>query len=205
MKVKHPRTARDAQAESTRLALLRHARRLFLSRGYAESSTDELARRAKLTKGALYHHFSNKQEIYRAVVEDMGKEVVARIEAAAGASSDPASRLRAVCEAYLDACMDANLARILVIEAPVVLGWKAWCDIAQEHEVRALAKRLGEAVAAGIIREQPLETMAQVLLGALNTAARVVTTAADPVSARAQVGETIERLLRGLASSTVSG
>lgn len=201
MAVKHSRITR---AESTRNALLRHARRLFTQKGYAEASTDEVVRRAKVTKGALYHHFANKLELYRAVVEDMEHEVVARIEAAAEARPTPGDRLRAACDAYLDACLDVNLARVLVIEAPVVLGWKTWCDIAQEHEVAALAKRLADAVAAGIVREQPVETMAQVLLGALNTAARVIATAPDPTVARLQVEETIERLLQGLESSDVS-
>ena len=196
--------SRIARAESTRNALLRHARRLFTQKGYAEASTDQVVRRAKVTKGALYHHFANKLELYQAVVEDMEREVVARLETAAAAYPDPGERLRATCDAYLDACLDVNLARVLVIEAPVVLGWKSWCNIAQEHEVATLTKRLGEAVAAGIVREQPLETMAQVLLGALNTAARVIATAPDPAAARLQVEETIERLLKGLASSDVS-
>jgi len=201
MKVKR---SRNARAESTRNTLLRHARRLFTQKGYTEASTDEVVRRAKVTKGALYHHYANKLDLYQAVVEDMEREVVARLEAAAATCPGPGERLRATCGAYLDACLDVNLARVLVIEAPVVLGWKTWCDIAQEHEVATLSRRLGEAVAAGIIREQPLETMAQVLLGALNTAARVIATAPEPAAARLQVEETIERLLNGLESSAVS-
>jgi len=196
--------SRNAQAGGTRKALLRHARRLFTQKGYADTSTDEMVRRAKMTKGALYHHFANKLELYRAVVEDMEDEVVERIEAAAAAHLDPQERLRAACGAYLDACLDGNLARVLVIEAPVVLGWKTWCDIAQEYEVATLAKHLAEAVAAGVVREQPLEMTAQVLLGALNTAARVIATAPDPAAARLQVEDTIERLLQGLESSVIS-
>ena len=195
MKVKQLRASR---AESTRKALLHHGRRLFTQRGYADVSTDEVVRRAKVTKGALYHHFANKIELYRAVVEDMEDEVVAKIEAAASAHTSPSKQLRAACDAYLDACLDVNLARVLVIEAPVVLGWKTWCEIAQEHEVAALEKHLAEAVAAGIFRKQPLATMAQVLLGALNTSARVIATAPDPAQARLQVEETVERLLQGL-------
>ena len=196
--------SRNAQAGGTRQALLRHARRLFTQKGYADTSTDEMVRRAKMTKGALYHHFANKLDLYRAVVEDMEDEVVERIEAAAAAHPDPRERLRAACGAYLDACLDRNLARVLVIEAPVVLGWKTWCDIAQEYEVATLAKHLAEAVAAGVVREQPLEMTAQVLLGALNTAARVIATAPDPAAARLQVEDTIERLLQGLESSVIS-
>lgn len=196
--------SRIAQAESTRKALLRQARRLFTQKGYAEASTDEVVGRAKVTKGALYHHFSNKLELYRAVVEDMEREVLERMDAAAEARPAPGERLRAACDAYLDACLDVNLARVLVIEAPVVLGWKTWCAIAQEHEVAALTKHLEQAIAAGVVREQPLEMMAQVLLGALNTAARVIATAPDPAAARLQVEDTVERLLQGLESSVIS-
>ena len=201
MKVKHSRATR---AEGTRSALLHHAREVFARKGYTEASTDEMVRRAKLTKGALYHHFANKQDLYQAVIEDMQAELVARLEAAATACPEHRLRLKAMCHAYLDACLDPNLARILVIEAPVILGWKTWCEIAQANEVAALARCLSASRMAGFVHGEPLETIAQVLLGALNTGARVITTAADPAAARLEVEETIERLLRGLVSSEVS-
>ena len=195
MKVKKTRAAR---AEITRNMLLDHARAIFTQGGYGEASMDALVSRAKVTKGALYHHFTNKQEIYRAVVEDMEREVVARIEAAADAHAEPRDQLRAMCHAYLDVCLDVDLARTLVIEAPMVLGWKTWCDIAQVNEVAALAKRLSAAEVTALSIDEPLETVAQVLLGALNTGARVIATAPDPAAARLQVEQTIERLLKGL-------
>ena len=185
---------RAARAESTRKALCRKARRVFAERGYAEASTDEIVRRAGVTKGALYHHFENKQELYRAVVEEMERELVSRIVAAASAHSDPWDRLRAMCGAYLDACLESDFARILVLEAPAVLGWRLWCQIGSEYEIAAFAAALREAV--GGSPEPPAE--AQVLLGALNTAARVIATAPDPAAARTQVEDTIDRLLAGL-------
>jgi AcrR family transcriptional regulator len=195
MKVKHSRATR---AEGTRTALLRHARQVFAQKGFTDASTDEMVQRAKVTKGALYHHFANKQDIYQAVIEDMESELVTKLEAAAAACPDRQERLRAMCHAYLDACLDPNLARTLVIEAPVILGWKAWCDIAQSNEVAALARCLSASKVAGLASGEPLETVAQVLLGALNTSARVIATAADPAAARLQVEETIGRLLKGL-------
>ena len=188
---------RAAQAASTRRDLLQHARRLFAQSGYADASTDEVVRRAKVTKGALYHHFANKLELYKAVVEDMERELVATMARAADGVSGPDKKLEAVCRAYLDACLDSSLTRILVLEAPVVLGWKEWCAIAHQHEIAALAGYLESVVATSATGERPLE-MAHVLLGALNTAARVIATSDDPDKARAQVEGTIERLLRGL-------
>jgi AcrR family transcriptional regulator len=194
MEVKPQLNARAAQGEATEKALRRHARKLFSQKSYAAAATDELVRRARVTKGALYHHFANKQELYRAVVEDMERELVVRIEAAAAGQRDPWRRLRAMCRAYLDACSDPSTARILVLEAPVVLGWKTWCQLEQENEVASFARCLGEVV-------QPPETMARVVLGALNTAVRVIATAEDAAAARSQVDQTIDRLLSGLRSA----
>jgi AcrR family transcriptional regulator len=190
-------TERAAQAAATRRDLLQHARKLFAQNGYAESSTDEVVRRARVTKGALYHHFSNKLELYRAVVGDMERELVAKMAAAADAARTPQHKLEAACRAYLDACLDSSLTRILVLEAPVVLGWKEWCALAHEHEIAALAGYLESVVARSVTGEPPLE-MAHVLLGALNTAGRVIATSAEPQKARVQVEGTIDRLLKGL-------
>lgn len=188
---------RAAQAAGTRRDLLQHARKLFAQKGYADSSTDEVVRRAKVTKGALYHHFANKLELYRAVVEDMERELVSTMAAAAEQSRQPQKKLEAACRAYLDACLDSTLTRILVLEAPVVLGWKEWCALAHQHEIAALAAYLESVVAKSATGERPLE-MAHVLLGALNTAARVIATADEPQKARVQVEVTIDRLLKGL-------
>jgi AcrR family transcriptional regulator len=194
MPVKHERAA---QAAGTRRDLLQHARKLFAQKGYADASTDEVVRRAKVTKGALYHHFANKLELYRAVVEDMERELVSQMAQAASGAREPQKKLEAACRAYLDACLDSTLTRILVLEAPVVLGWKEWCALAHQHEIAALAAYLESVVAKSATGERPLE-MAHVLLGALNTAARVIATSDEPAKARVQVESTIERLLKGL-------
>ena len=102
-----------------------------------------------------------------------------------------------MCRAYLDSCRDPALARTLVLEAPVVLGWKTWCNLEQKYEVAAFARCLNEAGAL----QEPAETLAQVILGALTTGARVIATAADPEAARADVQKTIDRLIAGLRST----
>ena len=191
---------RAVQGEATQKVLRREARKIFAKKGYSGANTNELVERARVTKGALYHHFTNKRELYQAVVEDMEQELVERIEAAAtaaGAGRDPWERLRAMCRAYLDSCRDPALARTLVLEAPVVLGWKTWCNLEQKYEVAAFARCLNEASAL----QEPAETLAQVILGALTTGARVIATAADPEAARADVQKTIDRLIAGLRST----
>ena len=196
--------SRAAQAEVTQKALREQARKLFTQKGYAGANTEELVQRARVTKGALYHHFANKREIYLAVVEDLEQELVERIEAAGAAARDPWKSLRAMCLAYLEACRDPALARILVLEAPVVLGWKTWCNLEQKYEVAAFARCLKDAGAAGFREGVPesAETLAQVVLGALTTGARVIATAADPAAARKEVQKTVERLLAGLRTTS---
>ena len=199
------KNGRAAQGEVTQKALRGEARKLFAQKGYSGANTGELVQRAKVTKGALYHHFANKRELYLAVVEDMERELVERIEAAGAAARDPWKRLQAMCRAYLESCRDPGLTRILVLEAPVVLGWKTWCNLEQKYEVAAFARCLKEAGAAGFgasALPESAETLAQVILGALTTGARVIATAANPSAARKQVEKTIERLLAGLRSTS---
>jgi AcrR family transcriptional regulator len=188
--------ARVVQGAATQRMLRREARKLFARKGYSAANTNELVERAKVTKGALYHHFANKKELYHAVVEDMEQELVEQLEAA-GAGKAPWERLRAMCHAYVDACRDPALARMLVLEAPVVLGWKTWCNLEQKYEVAAFARCLGEI--SGL--HEPAETLAQVILGALTTGARVIATAEEADAARAQVRKTVDRLVAGLRST----
>ena len=185
---------RAAQGEQTQKVLRDQARKLFAQKGYSAAATDELVRRAKVTKGALYHHFANKLDLYHAVVDDMERELVERIESAGGKQRDPWKRLEAMCRSYLDGTSEPGVANILVLEAPVVLGWKTWCSLEQKYEVAAFARCLKDAVGL----DEPPETLAQVILGALTTGARVIATSEDPKAAREQVEKTIERLLSGL-------
>jgi AcrR family transcriptional regulator len=188
--------ARIQQGTETQKTLRRAARKLFTKKGYSGANTEELVGSARVTKGALYHHFANKKELYHAVVEDVERELVETLEAA-GKGKKPWERLRAMCHAYLEACRDPALARMLVLEAPVVLGWKAWCNLEQKYEVAAFAHCLNDA---GALKE-PAETLAQVILGALTTGARLVRIGGGGDDARAEVERTIDRLLDGLRST----
>ena len=188
--------ARIQQGSETQKTLRREARKLGTRQGYSGANTTELVERASVTKGALYHHFANKKELYQAVVEDAEQELVEKLEAA-GAGKKAWDRLHAMCRAYLESCRDPAFARMLVLEAPVVLGWKTWCNLEQKYEVAAFARCLNEC---GTLSE-PADTLAQVILGALTTGARVIATDPDPDKARAEVERTIDRLLAGLRST----
>jgi AcrR family transcriptional regulator len=195
------RSRKEEYAAATRAALIAVARELFAVRGFAEVSIDEIARGARVTKGALYHHFDDKVALFRAVVEAIEADIAGRVRAAAAKPSKPWDQLVAACHAYLDACMDRDVQRIVVLDAASVLGWKLWCEIDKAYGLGVLQERLAAALAAGLIEPQPLEPAAQLVLGALNVAGRVIAEADDAVGKRAEVSTTIDRLLSGLRST----
>ena len=200
-----PRTRKEEYAAATRAALIAVARELFAARGFAAVSIDEIVQGARVTKGALYHHFADKQALFRAVVEAIEAEIAGRVRAAADKETKPWDQLEVACQAYLDACMDRDVQRIVVLDAASVLGWRLWCEIDKEYGLGILKERLAAVLAAGLIEPQPLEPAAQLVLGALNVGGRVMAEAADPAASRAEVGATIDRLLSGLRTSAPRG
>src|SRR5881275_823398 len=107
-----PRSRMAERAEETREALIATARSLFAERGFAGVATEEIVRAARMTRGALYHHFSSKEDLFRAVYEDVEQELVERISADALAAADPLDALRAGARGFLDACEEPAVQRI---------------------------------------------------------------------------------------------
>jgi AcrR family transcriptional regulator len=193
-----PRTKAE-QGEATTAALVEAARELFALRGYANVGTEEIVQRAGVTRGALYHHFrSGKEELFRAVVVQISAETARRVRDAARASDDPWEALVRGIDAFLDACASPEVQRILLIDGPAVLGWDVWRTIDAEYGLGLLEGALQRAIDAGRLPPQPALAAAHVLLGALDEAAMVVARADDPQAARAEMGQTVHRLLEGL-------
>ena len=188
------------QGEATRTALIAAATAVFTEKGYAEASTEEIVRRAQVTRGALYHHFSGKDALFAAALEGLQLDIRARVTAAAAKARDPLSRLTAGMEAFLDACLDPAVRRIVLVEGPSVLGWEEW------HRIDAICGRdlmirgLAAAMKAGDIRKQPPEPLCDLLYGALTQASMVVAHADDQAKARADLGLAVRRLVRALGS-----
>jgi AcrR family transcriptional regulator len=193
---------RAAQAEATRQEIQARARALFASQGYAATSTAQIVAATGLTKGALYHHFEDKRGLFRAVVEELETELADEVTAAANRQSDTWSRLEAACRAYLDVCLRPDVQRIVVLDAPAVLGWHEWCEIDKGYGVRMFQDCLHDAAAEGLLGDDQPELVANMLLGALNVAARVAGEDMDHADLRLQVGRTIQRLLAGLRTSS---
>ena len=195
------RTKKAAQSEVTRRKLVRAGRRLFGKRGYADVGTEEIVRAAGVTRGALYHQFADKRELFAAVFEQVEAEVTQRTARAAVASgaSDPLAVLRVGAIGWLEACAEPEVQRIVLLDGPAVLGWAAWREIGMRYALGLIENELQAAVDAGSLAPQPVAALAHVLMGALDEAALYVATADDQDAARAEVGAVLDRLFGSLA------
>jgi AcrR family transcriptional regulator len=189
---------RRTQAErsrATKAALLAAARQLFAERGFAATGRDQIAELAGVTRGALYHHFESKEQLFEVVVEELEVEIAERITTAAMKGRDAAEELRLGCMAFLDGCLDPAVRRIVLLDAPAVLGWDAWREIDARYGLALVSHGLEAVMAAGQMSRAPVGPLAHLLLGALNEAALLLATAQRPKAARAEVGRTVELLL----------
>ncbi len=194
------RRSQEERSAATRAALIRAARELWAARGYADVGTPEIARAAGVTRGAMYHQFADKAALFLAVVEAVEQDVTKRLAEAvvAGGATDPGAALRSASGFWLDASQDPEVRQIVLIDAPVVLGWAQLRDVALEHALGLTEQLLQAAMDAGQLAPRPTRTLAHVIIGALDEAALVVATADDPDVARAEVAEVIDLLLDGL-------
>ena len=189
------------QADATRTALSAAARQLFTERGYAATSTTEIVERAGVTRGALYHHFAAKDELFRAVFEQLEGEVTKLVAEEALTSPDPLEQLRRGTRAYLDACIDPAVQRVVLLDGPSVLGWETWQEIEQRYGYGLVLAGVEAAIGAGLISALPVDPLAHVLFGALTEAGMVVARADEPRTARADMEAAMDRLLDGLRAS----
>jgi AcrR family transcriptional regulator len=190
--------SRVEQAAATRTALIGAARELFAERGYAGVGTEEVVRRARVTRGALYHHFADKRDLFRAVHEQREQELVASIADRIGSIADPWELMVTGVRAFLDACTDPALIRIALLDAPVVLGWAEWREIDARYGLGLVVGALQGAMDAGVLRAQPVRPLAHLLLGAMTEAAMLIANASDHAAARREVEAPLLSLLEGL-------
>jgi AcrR family transcriptional regulator len=186
------------QGEVTRARLIAVARSLFAERGFADSPTEEIVHRAEVTRGALYHHFRDKETLFRAVFEQIEGELAERVVVASAAASDPLQGIRLGLDAFLDACLEPAVQKIVLQEGPSVLGWDVWHEIDTRYAFGLLVVALDAAVDAGAIRRQPVEPLAHLLLGAVTQAGMVVARSETPEKTRAAIGKAFMQLLAGL-------
>jgi AcrR family transcriptional regulator len=193
-----PMSVKAQQSETTRTTLIRVARDLFTELGYADTPTEEIVRRASMTRGALYHQYKDKQDLFRAVFETVEADLNAQITAAAMRETDPVSRMRAGVSAFLDAVLDPTVRRIVVLDGPSVLGLQTWRRIDDAHSFKQVSGALHALVAAGLLLDQPIDALAHLVVGALNQAALAMAVADDVTRAREEFGIALGGVLDAL-------
>ena len=195
------KSRRAAQAEATRTALVAAARRLFVEKGYHRTSTEEVVAEAAVgTRGALYHHFADKQALFEAAFIAVEEDLV--IEAAKNLA-DPAdgalNQLRQGLIGFLDASLTPHVQRILLIDGPAVLGWVKWRELESLYGLGAIRAMLERAIEEGdLASNQPADALAHVLLAAADETALFIANAPDQRAARDQGVQALNAVLDGL-------
>jgi AcrR family transcriptional regulator len=189
----------DRSAE-TRAALVAAARPLFAERGYGGVGTDELARAAGVTRGALYHQFDGKLELFAAVFEQVEAEVAAGIDVAFADAfaRDPLAAMHAGIDGWLSASMEPEVQRIVLIEAPAALGWERWRQIGRAYGVGLVEGAVAALIEVGVFPDQPARPLAHLLVGALEEGTLYAARAEDPDTAVDEVRAALRRLVDGL-------
>lgn len=189
-----------AQGEATRSALLGAARELFGDQGYGATSLEEIVAGAGVTKGALYHHFADKEALFKAVFEQVEREVSDQAVAEFN-QPDSWAALVVGCRLWVEAHLDPRVRQIVLTDARGVLGWDAARAIETRFSTVAIRGALRKAMHAGVIRPFPLRPLALMLTGALSEACLYVAEADDPAAAREEVGVLVVELLSGLRAT----
>jgi len=191
---------RAAQVENTRRALLDVARQLFTENGYQATRTEEIVQRAGVTRGALYHHFRDKEDLFRSVLDEVDAEVESSL--LRRSKEQPVSSwelFRVNSEIHLDAASrNPAYRQIVLIDGPSVLGGREWSERRGGPQVK-ISEYLSDAIAEGSIDALPIEPLAQILTSLGVGSAMYIAEAAEPELAHAQVAELTERLLGGLS------
>lgn len=186
-----------AQREATTWALLTEARRQFAERGYAGVSLSEIVDGVGVTKGALYHLFSGKKALFRAVVGEVHTEVAERV-AAASPEADLWTQLLAGCEMFLRASTAPGIQQIMLIDAPAVLGWNAWRELDAATSMQQLEDILQALIDEGVISDQPVPPLVHLLSGAMNESALWLAHSDDRERDLADAMTALTRLLESL-------
>ena len=192
------KTRQAQHSAATRAALLRVARRLFAEHGYAATGTEGIVRRARVTRGALYHHFRDKQDLFIAVLDEEQKKLAAQAAEAAAAQPDPWRAMVAASNVVLEACLDQAVQRIVLIDAPAVLGLERWREADQGYYLAGMKALIQAAITQGLIEDQPVDALAHIIFGALHEAAMLIARGEDKAAARHSVSGVVERLFEGL-------
>ena len=186
-----------AQALATRRKLEQVARKLFAERGFADVSSEEIVAIADVTRGALYHHYDGKEGLFEAIVDALMQEVHAKLEKTASGATDPLQAIERGISVFLKVCTEPSTHRILLIDAPAVLGWPKWREMDAKYGFGLLRRALDASMQAGLIRQQNVDILAHILLGALTESAFVVARSHNQAKSRVEAEQALTAMLGG--------
>lgn len=192
---------RAQQVAQTRESLIRAGRKLFGGKGFRQTSVEDLARAARVTTGALYHHFPTKTALFEAVFEHAHTELMAASMAAAQDATDELDVLVRGFETFLDAMLESDIQRILILDAPGVLGLARFTELDERYAFAVIVAGLRAATEAGALRVDDPETVTRLLFGALNRGAMLIANSEDPAATRQAVGLSMRALMTGFVAS----
>jgi AcrR family transcriptional regulator len=197
----HPASLRAEQVAQTRAALVAAGRRLFGEKGFRATSVEDLAREARVTTGALYHHFPTKTALFEAVFMHAHTELMTASTEAAQGASDGVDELARGFEAFLDGVLQPDMQRILIVDGPAVLGLARYTELDEQYAHAVIVHSLTAAAQAGTITVEDPETATRLLLGALTRGAMLIANSPDPVETRNAVGKSMRALLTSFTPS----
>lgn len=192
---------RRTQAErraATRSALVEAGRELFATRGFADVGTEDIVKAAGVTRGALYHHFDNKTELFAEVYEQIERDVVAEYSIEELTGADPFAALAGGAAQFLQSSLDPELQQVALIDGPSVLGWERWREVQTRYGLGLIEAALGAAIEAGQVKPLPLEELAGAMFGTLIEAALIVSRADDQQAALERMALVLASLMEGL-------
>ncbi len=191
---------RRARGDQTRRDLIDAGRSLFVEKGFFNTSIGELVATSGVgTRGAFYHHFKDKTELFRAVFEEVERDLTLRSLASPPRGADSWERLAAGLHGFLESALEPEVQRVMLLDGPVVLGWQTLRAIQEGNSIALINEMVREAIAEGVIDDQPVGELTHMLVAALEEGALLVAHASKPVVARRRAAKVLERLLLSFA------
>ena len=196
-----PNRRRDANAESTRALIIEKARKVFAEKGFADAWLAEIVTAARVTTGAVYHHFGDKKRLFLAVAEAVEADILKGVVLAAASKSEPWDQFLAAIDATLEICAAPDVQRIVFIDAPTVIGPAAWREVELRYAFGGMRASLQGLMDSGVILAGSADVLASIMLGALIEAARAVARADDKAAAMADARSTMVQLFASLRTA----
>jgi AcrR family transcriptional regulator len=191
---------RTEQVMQTRATLVAAGRHLFGQDGFAATSVEDLAREARVTTGALYHHFATKTALFETVFQQVHTELLEASVGAAAGAPDEVEFLARGFESFLDSVLQPDVQRIVIVDAPAVLGLARFTELDERYAVAAIVAALQAAAGAGTLRVPDPEILARLLLGALTRGALLIANSTEPAQTRDAVARVMRAVLAGLST-----